>query len=180
MLPHAARAEVDIKVDMSTQTMTVRSGNLAYIWPVSTARAGYVTPRGQYRPQALVKMHYSRKYHMSPMPHSIFFNGGYAIHGTNDARNLGRPASHGCVRLAKANAAILFALVKAEGAAIAINGAPPRSTMLASAKKKAPVLAKAAPAERLPGNALGYAPAPAVPPLKTWSKNPGDFTFLLR
>ena len=123
---------------------------------MSTARSGYVTPRGQYRPQALATMHYSRKYHMSPMPHSIFFNGGYAIHGTNDARNLGRPASHGCVRLSKANAATLFALVKAEGARIAINGAPPHATMLASTKKKTPVLAKAAPTGGMPASALGY------------------------
>lgn len=181
VLPHAARAEVDIKVDLTTQTMTVRtSDNKAYIWPVSTARSGYVTPRGQYRPQALATMHYSRKYHMSPMPHSIFFNGGYAIHGTNDARNLGRPASHGCVRLSKANAATLFALVKAEGARIAINGAPPHATMLASTKKKTPVLAKAAPTGGMPASALGYVPVRSAPPLETWSRNPGDTHFLLR
>ncbi len=36
------------------------------------------------------------------MPHSVFFHGGYAIHGTNAVGSLGRPASHGCVRLAPA------------------------------------------------------------------------------
>ncbi len=181
VLPQAARAEVDIKVDLTTQTMTVRTTDgKAYIWPVSTARAGYVTPRGQYRPQALATMHYSRKYHMSPMPHSIFFNGGYAIHGTNDARNLGRPASHGCVRLSKANAATLFALVKAEGARIAINGTSPRSTMVASAKSKGPAVAKAAPSDAVPAGVLGYAPVRNAPSLNAWSRNPGDTQFLLR
>lgn len=185
VLPQAASAEVDIKVDLATQTMTVRNGaGEAYIWPVSSARSGYVTPRGVYKPYSLQTMHYSKKYHMSPMPHSIFFKSGWAIHGTNDARNLGRPASHGCVRLSKANAARLFAMVKAEGATIAINGNPPRSTMLASTKKSSSVkLAKARPAAGTAATtALGYAPAqPAAPALKSWSKDPGSAAwFLLR
>lgn len=56
-------------------------------------------------------MHYSSKYENSPMPHSIFFLGGYAVHGTYAIRSLGRPVSHGCVRLAPANAATLYSLV---------------------------------------------------------------------
>jgi hypothetical protein len=179
-LPQAALAKVDIQVDLATQTMTVRSDSgESYVWPVSSARAGYVTPRGVYRPTSLQTMHYSRKYDNSPMPHSIFFRGGYAIHGTNDARNLGRPASHGCVRLSKANAAKLFAMVKAEGAVIAINGTPPRSTMLASAKPRATV-ARARAVEPSMGSVLGFAPVPAAAPsLRDWSKNPGT-PFLLR
>jgi hypothetical protein len=182
-LPQAAFAKVDIQVDLATQTMTVRSDSgESYVWPISSARSGYVTPRGVYRPTSLQTMHYSRKYDNSPMPHSIFFRGGYAIHGTNDARNLGRPASHGCVRLSKANAAKLFAMVKAEGAVIAINGNPPRSTMLASAKKRTTV-AKAKsvePSVGSMGSVLGFAPSPApAPSLRDWSKNPGA-PFLLR
>lgn len=137
---------VEVRVDMSTQTMHVssRSGE-SYVWPVSTARAGYVTPRGVYRAQRLVRMHYSRKYDMSPMPHSIFFRGGYAIHGTGAVKRLGTPASHGCVRLAPGNAAKLFAMVQQEGARISITGSPPRSTMLAKVapKKKNVALARA-------------------------------------
>jgi len=105
------------RVDVSTQTMTVsKHGRVLYTWPVSTARSGYVTPRGQYKPTRMHKMWYSRKYDMSPMPYSIFFRGGYAIHGTNYVKQLGRPASHGCVRLHTANAARLYALVKEVGA----------------------------------------------------------------
>lgn len=105
------------RVDVSSQTMTVsKHGRVLYTWPVSTARKGYVTPRGQYKPTRMHKMWYSRKYDMSPMPYSIFFRGGYAIHGTNYVKQLGRPASHGCVRLHTANAARLYALVKEVGA----------------------------------------------------------------
>lgn len=84
-----------------------------FVWPVSTARRGYVTPVGTYRPQRLEPMWYSRKYDNSPMPHSIFFRGGYAIHGTEAVRRLGTPASHGCVRLLPSNAATLYSLVSA-------------------------------------------------------------------
>ncbi len=121
MLVAAASASfanaVVARIDVSSQTMTVsKHGRVLYTWPVSTARKGYVTPRGQYRPTRMHKMWYSRKYDMSPMPYSIFFRGGYAIHGTNYVKQLGRPASHGCVRLHTANAARLYALVKEVGA----------------------------------------------------------------
>lgn len=141
----AARAEVQIQIDLGAQRMHVESSSGSYSWPVSTARAGYRTPRGSYAPTGMQRMHYSRKYDMSPMPHSIFFRGGYAIHGSYATRSLGKPASHGCVRLAPANAAQLFAMVKAEGARISINGSPPPSKRYASVR-------------RHHGNALSYAP----------------------
>lgn len=104
------------KIDISEQKMTVtRNGRVLHRWPVSTARRGYVTPRGQWRPTRMHKMWHSRKYDMSPMPHSIFYYGGYAIHGTNAVSRLGRPASHGCVRLHPNNAARLFSLTKQVG-----------------------------------------------------------------
>ena len=104
-------------IDISSQTMTVsRYGQVVYRWSVSTARRGYITPRGNYRPQWTARMWYSRKYEMSPMPYSVFFRGGYAIHGTNYVKNLGRPASHGCVRLHTANAATFYSLVRQVGA----------------------------------------------------------------
>lgn len=110
-------ASLVARIDVSSQTMTVsKHGRVIYTWPVSTARKGYVTPRGQYRPTRMHKMWYSRKYDMSPMPYSIFFRGGYAIHGTNYVKALGRPASHGCVRLHTSNAAKLYSLVKQVGA----------------------------------------------------------------
>jgi lipoprotein-anchoring transpeptidase ErfK/SrfK len=113
-----ASAAVTIRIDNSSQRMRVYvDSGLAYAWPVSTARRGYRTPPGHYRVRRMERMWYSRKYDMSPMPYSLFFAGGYAIHGTYAIRQLGRPASHGCVRLHPANARALFSLVRAYGGA---------------------------------------------------------------
>jgi lipoprotein-anchoring transpeptidase ErfK/SrfK len=109
-------ASVVAKIDVSSQTMNVFvDGALTYSWPVSTARKGYHTPRGTYGVQSLQRMHYSRKYDNSPMPHSVFFKGGFAVHGTHAVGALGRPASHGCVRLAPGNAAELYSLIQEHG-----------------------------------------------------------------
>ena len=76
---HNASAEVVITVDKSSQHLSVLlDGKLLYAWPVSTARWGYHTPNGSYTPERLEVKWYSHKYDMSPMPHSIFFNGGHA------------------------------------------------------------------------------------------------------
>ena len=115
-LPSVAMASVSVSVDISSQRMHVYlNGKLRHVWRVSTGRGRYRTPTGSYRPTRLERSWYSRKYNMSPMPHSIFFRGGYAIHGTNHVRQLGRRASHGCVRLSRRNAARLFSLVRRYG-----------------------------------------------------------------
>jgi hypothetical protein len=121
----AAYATARIHIDLSSQRMYVSSSQGSYAWPVSTARAGYYTPRGSFAPTGMQLMHYSRKYHMSPMPYSIFFRGGYAIHGTYATGALGSPASHGCVRLSPGNAATLYHIVQSEGGSISISGSPP-------------------------------------------------------
>lgn len=109
-------ARLVARVDVSSQTMTVtKDGRVIHRWPVSTARKGYVTPRGSWQPTRMHRMWYSRKYDNSPMPYSVFYYGGYAIHGTNYVKRLGTPASHGCVRLLTANAATFYALVQQMG-----------------------------------------------------------------
>lgn len=134
----SASAEVLVQIDKSAQRMTVTvDGAPAHVWPVSTGKSGFGTPNGRFRPQRLARTWFSRKYYNSPMPYSIFFHGGYAIHGTNYIRRLGGPASHGCVRLHPGNAATLFALVQRHGSAntrIVVTGG--RATM--TAKRKAP------------------------------------------
>jgi lipoprotein-anchoring transpeptidase ErfK/SrfK len=116
VLAAPASASVNVHIDISSQTMSVNVDGSHYAsWRVSTARSGYYTPRGSFRVSHLARMHYSRKYDNSPMPYSVFFRGGYAIHGTGAVRSLGRPASHGCVRLHPSNAAALFSLVKRYG-----------------------------------------------------------------
>jgi len=108
-----AQAGIVVTVDKTAQRLTVEvDGATRYVWPVSTARWGYRTPNGSYRPQWLARKWFSREYDWSPMPYSIFFNKGYAIHGSYEISHLGRPASHGCIRLHPDNAAVLFALVQ--------------------------------------------------------------------
>ena len=124
-----AFAEVLISVNKSTQQMSVLvDGVPRYGFAVSTGRAGYGTPNGTYHPQRLAASWFSKLYYNSPMPHSIFFHGGYAIHGSYEINRLGGPASHGCIRLHPANAAALFALVKSEGmgaTTIVVSGSNP-------------------------------------------------------
>jgi lipoprotein-anchoring transpeptidase ErfK/SrfK len=111
-----AAAAIVVHVDRSSERMQVIvDGAPRYNWRVSTARRGYITPPGIYHPQRLAVRWYSKKYDNAPMPHSIFFHGGYAIHGTYEISGLGRPVSHGCVRLDPANAAILYGLVERQG-----------------------------------------------------------------
>lgn len=113
---YGSAAGLVAQVSISKQTMTVtQHGRVIHKWKVSTARPGYVTPRGSWRPKRMHKMWYSRKYDMSPMPYSVFYHGGYAVHGTSAVKQLGRPASHGCVRLATPNAATFYSLVRQIG-----------------------------------------------------------------
>ena len=119
----AAPAEVEppgpkivARIDVSDQTMSIYVDDLlVHVFKVSTARKGYITPVGRYAPEWLSRFHRSKKYHNSPMPWSVFFHGGYAVHGTTEVRRLGRPASHGCVRLHPDNAKIFYQLVQASG-----------------------------------------------------------------
>ena len=112
----ADAATVEAKISIGSQRMYVTvNGVRKYTWAVSTGRSGYRTPTGTYRPQRLAKMHYSSKYDNAPMPHSVFFNGGYAVHATPHVKMLGRPASHGCIRLHPTNAEDFFRLVETFG-----------------------------------------------------------------
>ena len=106
-----------VTIDKSRQKMTVvLDGVTKYEWPVSTGKAGYSTPSGSYTATSMNEIWYSKEWDNAPMPHSVFFRkDGYAIHGSLEVRNLGRPASHGCVRISPENAATFFALVKKVG-----------------------------------------------------------------
>ena len=115
--PGAALAErVVAHVSIGSQEMKVyHEGRLIYTWPVSTAKRGSITRPGTFEPEFLSRNHRSRRYNNAPMPFAIFYDGNYAIHGTDQLKRLGTPASHGCVRLDPKNAKILFEMVKAEG-----------------------------------------------------------------
>ncbi len=85
-----------------------------YHWPVSTGNPSHETPNGSFRTFRMEEDHFSKEFDDAPMPHSIFFTKiGHAIHGTDSEGRLGTPVSHGCVRLSRANASTLYALVEA-------------------------------------------------------------------
>ncbi|WP_417587145.1 L,D-transpeptidase [Pararhodobacter oceanensis] len=112
----AAASTIVARVSVDAQTMHVYiDGQLRYEWPVSTARAGKITPRGEWAPQWLSRWHRSSLYNDAPMPFAIFYDGDYAIHATDAISRLGRPASAGCVRLHPDNASLLFAMVQESG-----------------------------------------------------------------
>ena len=112
-----AGAAVLITVNKSTQQMTVEvDGDLRWTWPVSTGQLAYDTPTGKFTAFRMEADHFSKEWDDAPMPHSIFFYGPFAIHGSYDTMRLGTPASHGCVRLHPDAATVLFDLVQREGA----------------------------------------------------------------
>jgi hypothetical protein len=113
----AAQAKISITVDKNAQMMTVAvDGVQRYQWPVSTGNPSHETPNGTFQTFRMEEDHYSKEFDDAPMPHSIFFTKvGHAIHGTESESHLGVPVSHGCVRLSRANATTLYALVQQEG-----------------------------------------------------------------
>jgi len=113
----AAQAKVAITVDKDAQMMTVAvDGVERYHWPVSSGNPSHETPNGSFRAFRMEEDHYSKEFDDAPMPHSIFFTKiGHAIHGTESEGRLGTPVSHGCVRLSRANATTLYALVQEQG-----------------------------------------------------------------
>jgi hypothetical protein len=149
----AAFANIDIAIDKSTQQMSVAvDGAQRYTWPVSTGRPGYDTPNGTFKVNRMDANHFSQEWDNAPMPHTMFFDmHGHAIHGFSDVAHLGLAVSHGCVRLAPANATVLFNLVKAEGMAntsVTVTGRTPGGD-------NGPVAR-----ERLPENETVYSPQP--------------------
>jgi hypothetical protein len=140
----AARADILINIDKSTQHMTVAvDGAQRYDWPVSTGRPGYDTPDGNFKPNRMDADHLSQEWDNAPMPHAIFIDlKGHAIHGFFDVKHLGLPVSHGCIRLSPDHAATLFDLVKAQTMAntkVVITGRTPNGDNGPVARSRLPM-----------------------------------------
>lgn len=159
---------LEININLTRQRMTVtENGATRYTWAISSGAYGYPTPTGTFRPSWMSKMWYSRQYDNAPMPHSIFFKGGAAIHATSSIHLLGTPASHGCVRLAPGNAARLYGMVGRHGkerTKIVVHGRP---------KYRAPEVARVQPGYRFSYgySPYGYRSYAGVPPRYVY---PGD------
>lgn len=124
LAPCLADAKVHITVDLDAQTIHVEAQDKVFDWKVSSGKPGYETPAGTYGVLWMDKNHHSDEYEGAYMPNAIFFAPGFAIHGFGKSP-WGHAASHGCVRLPVAKSAILFGLVKAQGADVTITGGPP-------------------------------------------------------
>ncbi|MEW5964942.1 MAG: L,D-transpeptidase [Pseudomonadota bacterium] len=164
--PPPPATTLKVSVDLSSQRLTVTEhGKVKHSWPISSGVAGFRTPTGNYRPQWAAKMWYSKKYDDAPMPHSVFFHDGFAIHATYATGRLGRPASHGCVRLSPANAQTFYKLVHKHGFAhtrISIKGTPRDSAPAVAQKPPTPgyATAYATTSKPRPGAGYGYASGP--------------------
>lgn len=149
--PPKPQPSLAIDVDLTRQKLTVsENGKVAGSWAISSGRSGYRTPTGTFRPQWMARTWYSRKYDNAPMPHSIFFTGGFALHATYATGMLGQPASHGCVRQSPANASRLFSMVKKHGmdrTKIVVHGSP---------RDRAPAVARHSRSNRYAEGGQGY------------------------
>jgi L,D-transpeptidase catalytic domain len=158
-----ASANILISINQGTQRMLVSvDGVTRYDWRVSTGRAGHGTPNGVFKINRMDAAHHSKEYDNAFMPDSMFFDlKGDAIHGFNDIPHLGMAVSHGCVRLAPANAAVLFGLVKQQGMAnttVQISGRiPTRYPMVARQQAPTQEAYAGQPTQLAP---QGYAAAP--------------------
>ena len=153
-----------INIDKTRQKMTVFvDGAERYAWPVSTGVRGYSTPSGAYAASSMNEMWYSKEWDDAPMPHAVFFTkDGHAIHGTNDVKRLGKPASHGCVRLSPKNAATLYSLIAKNGlehTQIELVGVTPGGeSKVASTARSKPRSGKVASSARSKPRVESYAP----------------------
>ena len=112
-------------VNKSHQTLELYiDGVLTYTWATSTARKGYVTPDFDRHPDGRIYDHWMSQTFpggdykgLGNMPYAVFIQGGFAIHGVpqGEWRDLGKPASHGCVRIHPDNAFIFNRLVRSAG-----------------------------------------------------------------
>ncbi len=162
----SASANILISINQGTQRMLVTvDGVTRYDWPVSTGRAGHGTPNGVFKVNRMDADHHSKEYEDAYMPDSMFFDlNGHAIHGFNDVPHLGMAVSHGCVRLAPTNAALLFSLVKQQGMAnteVQISGRiPARTTIVARQQAPEQEADAGQPTQIAPQGGYGYQQAP--------------------
>lgn len=114
-----------VDIDKSTQTARLYlDGRYVDQYLVSTGRSGYETPNFNKRFDGRIYERYdSSKYPggdymgLGNMPYAMFISGGIALHGTPEGnwRRLGRPASHGCIRMHPDHARYINGLLRQIG-----------------------------------------------------------------
>lgn len=121
-VPTNAHRTLNIEVSIKEQKVYVyRDDQLIYTFTCSTSLSGILMPPnehpdyihdniGIYQVLSKDRNHWSKQYNCT-MPWAIHYHGGHYIHATDKISELGKPASHGCIRLHPKNAKILFDLV---------------------------------------------------------------------
>ena len=127
--------QLAVRVDLSERTMELWiDGQLRDTYPVAVGQPEFVTPTGTYglgrviwnpswippdeewaedkEPKAPGEVG-------NPMGRvKIYFSPAYYIHGTSDTGSLGRPASHGCIRMHNQDAVNLARWIMDYGGAV--------------------------------------------------------------
>ena len=169
-------------IDLTSQTITIaENGVVQHTWAISSGTRSHATPRGTFRPQWTAKMWYSRKYDNAPMPHAVFIHGGVAIHATYATGMLGRPASHGCIRLHPKNAKTFYNLVHRHGlknVRVSVHGTPNWGAEPKVAKRRAKQRDATVQQQQSSGwDWFGMNSAPAKQPVIVGKKRKGNQVF---
>ncbi|HEY5721732.1 MAG TPA: L,D-transpeptidase family protein [Allosphingosinicella sp.] len=110
--PEAAPAgPVLLVVSLAAQRAAVyRNGVAIGISTVSSGRSGTPTPTGTFTVLERDAVHHSNRYDNAPMPHMLRLTwDGIALHGGDVP---GYPASHGCIRLPRKFARLLYGVTR--------------------------------------------------------------------
>lgn len=100
-----------IQIDLSQQKLIAWEGKTpVYAIIVSTGKKSTPTRVGTFKIQTKLKSTRmrGRDYDVPNVPHAMFYQGNYGIHGAYWHRRFGTPVSHGCVNLAPNHAKWLF------------------------------------------------------------------------
>lgn len=100
-----------IEINLSSQRLIAWEGSLpVYAVIISTGKAATPTPTGVF---AIQTRHRSTRmqgedYDVPDVPYTMYYYGGYAIHGAYWHNRFGTPVSHGCINVAVDHARWLF------------------------------------------------------------------------
>jgi lipoprotein-anchoring transpeptidase ErfK/SrfK len=100
-----------IEVNVKTQRLVAWEGNTpVYAIVVSTGTEKHPTVTGTFAiaDKLRVTRMQGDDYDVPDVPYTMYYHGGYAIHGAYWHRSFGTPVSHGCVNVAVDHARWLF------------------------------------------------------------------------
>jgi len=99
----------------------IENGEVLKVFPVAIGKSDTPSPVGKFTiiNRVVNPTYYHHGKEIGPGPENPVGNRwmglsqkGYGIHGTNEPRSIGKAASHGCIRMARADLEQLFSLVR--------------------------------------------------------------------